>query len=396
MNMSENKKKVVILRAPLLSQSGYGVHARQIARWLFQLQDSRNDLEVVCEPLPWGATPWLIDPEAEDGLVGRVVQSTKQLPHYDVSLQLQLPNEWNPFLAEYNIGLTAAVEADKCNPAWLSAVNRMDLVIVPSEFVKSVLTNTGEVTTKVEVVPESFIAECLDNTLLPLSDLELETDFNFLIFSQFTGNNPENDRKNIPYTIKWFNEAFADNPNVGVIVKTNMARQTVLDEINCVSVLTKLISETRKGVGPKFYLLHGEMTSAEIVGLYKHPKIKALVSLTRGEGFGLPLLEAAVCGKPVIATNWSAHTEFLSQGKFIKIDYNLAPVHESRVDNQIYLPGFKWANPSEEDFKRKVLKFYESPKIPEQWATELAEKLKTSHSPASINEKYTKVLESVI
>lgn len=396
MIMTENKKKTVILRAPLLTQSGYGVHARQIARWLFQLQDSRNDLEVVCEPLPWGMTPWLLNTEAENGLVGRIVQSTKQLPHYDVSLQLQLPNEWNPFLADYNVGLTAAVEADKCNPDWVTACNRMDLVIVPSEFVKKVLTNSGDISTKIEVVPESFISECLDDSIQALDDLDLETDFNFLIFSQFTGNNPENDRKNIPYTVKWLNEVFADNPNVGIIIKTNMARQTVLDEINCISVLSKLIAETKKGVGPKFYLLHGEMTNKEVVGLYKHPKVKALISLTRGEGFGLPILEAATCGKPVIVTNWSAHTEFLSQGKYVKIDYNLAPVHSSRVDGKIYLEGFKWANPSEEDFKRKVSKFYESPKIPEQWATELSEKLKSSHSPQSINEQYTKTLESVI
>ncbi len=391
-----DKRKTVILRAPSLCQAGYGVHARQVARWLFELQDSKNNIEVICEPLPWGVTPWLTNPEAENGLVGRIIQSTKQLPHYDVSIQLQLPNEWNPFLADYNIGLTAAVEADRCNPAWISAANRMDLVIVPSEFVKSVFTNTGEIKTRLEVVPESFISECLNDSIKSLDELPLETDFNFLIFSQFTGNSPNNDRKNIAYTIKWLNEVFSDKPNVGVVIKTNMARQTVLDEINCTTVLTKIVEETRKGTGPKFYLLHGEMTNEEIIGLYKHPKIKALISLTHGEGFGLPILEAATCGKPVIVTNWSAHTEFLSQGKFIKIDYNMVPVHQSRVDGQIYLEGFKWANPSEEDFKRKVVKFYESPKIPQQWAEELAEKLKMSHSPQSINNQYTKLLESII
>lgn len=391
-----DKRKTVILRAPSLCQAGYGVHARQVARWLFELQDSKNNIEVICEPLPWGVTPWLTNPEAENGLVGRIIQSTKQLPHYDVSIQLQLPNEWNPFLADYNIGLTAAVEADRCNPAWISAANRMDLVIVPSEFVKSVFTNTGEIKTRLEVVPESFISECLNDSIKSLDELPLETDFNFLIFSQFTGNSPNNDRKNIAYTIKWLNEVFSDKPNVGVVIKTNMARQTVLDEINCTTVLTKIVEETRKGTGPKFYLLHGEMTNEEIIGLYKHPKIKALISLTHGEGFGLPILEAATCGKPVIVTNWSAHTEFLSQGKFIKIDYNMVPVHQSRVDGQIYLEGFKWANPSEEDFKRKVVKFYESPKIPQQWAEELAEKLKMSHSLQSINNQYTKLLESII
>lgn len=396
MNM-ETKKKKIILRGPLLTQSGYGVHARQVANWLFSVADQRDDLEVFCEPLPWGITPWIVDTEAHNGLVGRIIQSSKKSDHYDVSIQIQLPNEWNPFLADCNIGITAAVEADKCNPEWITACNRMDMVIVPSEFTKKVLQNSGDLKVKTIVVPESFIEECLDSSISGLESLVLDKKINFLIFSQITGTNPENDRKNIFYTIKWLNEVFKDNPDVGVVIKTNLGRQTIVDEVNCMSLLTKVVNETKLGPnGPTFQLLHGDMTNDEIVGLYRHPKINALISLTHGEGFGLPILEAAVNGLPVIVTNWSAHTEFLSQGKFIKIDYTLGPVHQSKVDGQIYQNEFKWAYPSEEDFKRKINKFVESPGIPQTWAKELAEKLKESHSPKRIGETYSKELETII
>jgi glycosyltransferase involved in cell wall biosynthesis len=391
------KKKSVILRAPTLTQSGYGVHARQVARWLFALADANpGKIEVVTEPLPWGRTPWILNPEEQDGLIGRILQSARQLPHYDVSIQLQLPNEWNPLLADYNVGMTAGVEADRCNPAWVEAINKMDLVIVPSEFVKQAFLNSGEITTEIKIIPESFIDACVDDSVQPLEGFEPKTDFNFLVFSQFTANSPDADRKNIPYTIRWMNEVFADRPDVGLVLKTNMGRQTTVDRINVLNYVTQLVRETKRGPGPQIYILHGDMTDKEIVGLYRHPKIKALVSLTHGEGFGLPLLEAAVCGLPVLATGWSAHNEFLSKGKYMKVDYALGEVHASRHDGQIYLPGFKWANPAESDVKRKLTRFCEDPSVPQKWAKDLATTLRASHSFGSISEQYSEAFDSLL
>jgi len=405
----ENQKKKIILRAPVLTQSGYGVHSRQIARWLFEQLDNRDDLEFFIEPLKWGITPWIVNTDTYDGLVGRMIQHSTASDHYDVSMQLQLPNEWNPFMADYNIGITAAVETDRCSPDWVNCVNQMDLVVVPSEFVKSVFINSGECTTRILVLPEAFTDSCLDgaldvvaeqsaeirmNSLVDLS--KLETDFNFLIFGQFCGNNPENDRKNLVYTIKWLSEEFKDNPEVGVLIKTNFGRNSKLDRANTVATLSKVLLETKKGPGPKFYLLHGDMTNDEVAGLYRHPKVKALVSLTRGEGFGLPLLEAAACGLPVVATNWSAHTEFLNLGKFVKVDYKLSKIHETRVDNKIFFPEMQWANPVETDVKRKLNKFYRSPGVPQEWAKELAKKLQENYSFAAISKQYDEAFKEII
>lgn len=388
-------KKTVILRAPVLTQSGYGCHARQIARWLFDLADSRNDIEVVCEPLIWGQTPWITDVTAYDGLIGRVIQSAQQKQSYDVSIQLQLPNEWNPFLANFNVGVTAAVETDVCNPDWVECVNKMDLVIVPSEFIKQTLYNSGKVETRVEVIPEAFPDAILEKDL-PALDLKLTTKFNFLVFSQVTGNNPENDRKNIFYTVKWLSEVFKDSPDVGVVIKTNLSRNTSLDRINTMNLFGQLLMETRKTDFPKFYLLHGDMTEKEIASLYRHPDIKALVSLTRGEGYGLPILEAAASGLPVIVTNWSGHTEFLSHGKYIKVDYSLAPIHQTRVDGQIFVQNAKWAQPIEEDVKRKLKKFVENSTVPAEWAKDLAVKLQENYSHKAIAAHYDHLFKEII
>jgi glycosyltransferase involved in cell wall biosynthesis len=154
--------------------------------------------------------------------------------------------------------------------------------------------------------------------------------------------------------------------------------------------------ETKKGPGPKVYLLHGDMNDVEVASLYRHPKIKALVSLSKGEGFGLPLLEAAACGLPVIATNWSAHTEFLGKGKFVKVDYRLGPVHQTRVDGKIFMPDANWAHVSEQDAKRKLRKFYQSPQIPQTWAKELSDVLQKEYTSEKVSEMYTETLKEVL
>lgn len=397
----ENTKEIkkVVIRAPLLTKSGYGVHSRQIAKWLFDREDSVGDIKVYCQPVPWGITPWIVDSEFDDGLIGRIVQCSQPVEEtFDVSYQVQLPNEWNPFLANKNIGVTAAVETDKCNPQWVDACNKMDAIIVPSEFTKSTLKNSGEIKVPLVVIPESY-PEIFDEE--PTSDssvdgLDLQTDFNFLIFGQITGNNPENDRKNLPYTIKWLCELFHDNPNIGIIIKTNCGRLTEVDRINTFNLIAQLVAQVKSGVGPKIYLLHGDMSEKELYGLYTNPKIKALISLHHSEGFGLSLLEAARCELPVIATNWSAPIEFLNLDKFVKVDYELQNIHPSRVDGNIWIEGTKWAQPIEQDAKRKIKKFVENSSIPKEWAKALAPKIKEKYSLSAIFEHYTKFYEETV
>ena len=130
-------------------------------------------------------------------------------------------------------------------------------------------------------------------------------------------------------------DVFKDNPNVGLILKTNSGKATKIDRQITRNMLKQAISQVKKGPGPKIYLLHGHLNDNDVASLYNSDKVKALVSLTRGEGFGLPILEAAASGLPVIATNWSAYLDFMNLGRFISIDYDLVPIHQSRQDNNI-------------------------------------------------------------
>lgn len=391
------KKKTVLLRAPMLTMSGYGVYARQVARWLFGQAESRNDLEITTELLNWGQTPWYTDVHAQDDLIGKCLQASNyKQDKYDVTIQLQLPNEWCPELGKFNIGMTAGVESDKCNPAWIEAVNKMDLVIVLSEFTKKTFMNTGGVKTPIVVVPCSFPDEMLSQDNIKSLDMDVQTKFNFLVFGQMTGGDAASDRKNLPFTLKWLFEEFENDENVGIVLKTNFGRLSNVDKMVCENTLREFFKTINKQQNPKFYLLHGEMSEKELVGLFKNPTMKALVTCTHAEGFGLPILEAAACGMPVIATDWSAHTEFLNLGKFIGINYALGDIPQSRVDNSIWMPGTKWANPDEQDFKKKVRKFYNASIIPKQNSEKMKATIHKKYSFQAVEKLYSEILKEIV
>lgn len=387
--------KSVVLRGPVLTQSGYGVHCRQVARWLL----NRKDINVKFIATPWGDTPWLINPDAYEGFIGQIMSRSvdpSMVKNNDLSIQLQLPNEWDPTFSKVNVGITAAVETDRCNPQWVSACNAMDMVIVPSQHAKANILNSGAVAKPLHVIPESF-SDSIKN--VSFSELnKLPTSFNFLVFGQLTGNNPENDRKNVFYTIKWLCDVFKGDKDVGVILKTNAGRNSKIDRMFITNLLKQVINEAKGGVasGLKFYLLHGDMTDDEVASLYRSDQVKALISLTRGEGYGLPILEAAASGLPIIATNWSGHLDFLNKGKFISIDYKLTPVHPSRIDNAIFVPGMRWASPSEEDFKKRVQKFRGSNSTPKEWALDLQKKILTDYDFSRISTMYDETVGKLL
>lgn len=385
--------KDVVIRGPLLTASGYGEHSRQVYKWAV----SNKDWNVKTQLTPWGNTTWYINPDLLSGMVGEIMGCSGPLERIgsDISIQIQLPNEWDPMLGRFNIGVTAAVETDVCNPEWIDCCNKMDLVIVPTKHTRQTILNSGKVNTDIVVVPEAYFPELATQEIESLN-LGLSTEFNFLMVGTLTGNNPWNDRKNTYFTIKWFCETFKGDPNVGLVIKASSGRSTTLDRLITKRALKQVLDEVREGEFPRVNLLHGLMNGDEMSALYREPSIKGFIGLTRGEGFGLPILEAAVAGIPVIATNWSGHLDFMNKGKFISVDYKLEEIHESRIDNQIFVKGSRWAEPSEEHFKRRLKKFYERPGPPNEWSEKLSNTLKESHSINSIISQYNDVKEEFI
>ena len=385
--------KKVVIRAPLLSISGYGEHSRQVFKYL----STKTDIMLKANIVQWGNTAWHINANECDGLVGKIMSvSVGDDSGYDVSFQVQLPDEWSNTLATFNVGITAGVETDICDKKWIDGINRMNLVIVPSKFVKDTFLRSGEVTTPIVVVGVWY-QENLDlDPLQSIHDLKFDTNFNFLVVSQLTSTNENSDRKNIINTIKWICESFENDKDVGIVLKTNLGRGTFIDREAVLNLIKNTIRSFRKGAFPRIHVIHGNMTDREMTSLYTHPSVKALINLTRGEGFGLPILDAAVAGLPVITTNATGHLDFMKLGKFVGVEYDAVEIPKDRVDNRIFIEGAKWVNPRESDFKKRVLKFRSSYMTPKEWARDLSTKCKENFSRQKIESDYDTHLRDIL
>ena len=369
-------KKKVLVRAPVLTRSGYGEHSRFVLRALRQHEDK---LDIYLYPVAWGQCGWIYEDNEErlwlDSIITKTADYQNQTqgnPQFDMSIQVTIPNEWQP-LAPTNIGVTAGIETTKVAPVWLERANMMDRIITISSHSKNVFLGTSyeghnketgqQMTLKCnkEISVVHYPVKKFEDTNL---NLKLKTDFNFLTVAQW------GPRKNLENTIVWFIEEFIDNPKVGLIVKTFARSNSIMDRYNVEKRVSSLL-EKYKNRKCKVYLLHGDMTDQEIHSLYKHPDIKALISLAHGEGFGLPHFEAAYSGLPILAPEWSGYLDFLCAPKkdkktgkekikphFACIDYDLQPVQKEAHWEGVVEADALWCFPQQGSYKMKLREVY--------------------------------------
>ena len=364
--------KTILLIGPVTRRAGYGEQARFALRSLRANEDRFN---ILIQDIPWGQSGQVSEDSEEQRYIMETMAKTQQhienkLP-IDISLQVTIPNEFKRY-APVNIGYTAGIETTRVTPQWIQQAELMDKIILVSNHSKDVYQKTAYEGTNSEngekvVIQTQVPMEVVNYPVRSLEvddlGLKLRHDFNFLTIAQL------GPRKNLANTIKWFLEEFHDD-EVGLVVKTNMMNCSTADGQYCLAAMkemTKDFPDKKCSV----HLLHGDLSLEQMNSLYTHPKMKGFVTLTHGEGYGLPIFEAAYHGLPVMAPGWSGQNDFLyaptKSGKqkkaklrplFAKVDYTIGQVPQQAVWEGVIHADAAWCYPTESGAKSAMRDVY--------------------------------------
>ena len=361
-------KPLLFISCPLETMSGYGARSRDIVRAI--LKHDKYDVKVLSQR--WGNTAYnaLDINNPDDKILYDLIWKEQHLPKQpDVWIQITVPNEFQP-VGKFNIGITAGIETTICDPSWIEGLNKMNLNLVSSNHAKKTFEEsafekkdpkTNQILGVVKLEkPVEVLFEGADlNKYFAIPDTELEeTDlvlsldeikekFCFLFVGHWLQGQIGEDRKNVGYMIKAFLETFKNKKvKPALILKTSSANNSILDRDE---VLKKIdaIKNTVKGDLPNIYLLHGDLDDKDMNDLYNHDKVKTMISFTKGEGFGRPLLEFSLVKKPIIASNWSGHLDFLSPEFNTLVGGGLTNVHPSAAVKNMILEEAQWFTPTD-------------------------------------------------
>jgi glycosyltransferase involved in cell wall biosynthesis len=354
-------KPLFIISSPFDTFSGYGARSRDLIKAI--VETDRYDVKLLSQR--WGATPFgFCNDNPEWKFLLDLVLPNNQVPKQpEIWAQVTIPNEFQP-VGKYNIGFTAGIETTVCAGDWIEGMNRMDLNIVSSEHSKKVFSETqferrnkqtnalegiAKLEKPIEVLFEGVntdIYKVIESNQVKNIDLSpIKEKFSFLFLGHWIQGDIGEDRKNVGLLIKSFYETFKNKTNQpALILKTSQAGSSYVDREEILKKIKAIKKTVNSNNLPNVYLLHGEFTDIEINELYNHPKVKAMVNLTKGEGFGRPLLEFTLTKKPLITTGWSGHMDFLNPEFTSLITGGLSKVHPSSA-NQWILSESQWFAP---------------------------------------------------
>lgn len=396
------------IMCPISTASGYGERSRDLVRSLI----SMNLYSITIISTRWGSCAMnALSTDTDMDIISRI--STKPITSQpDIFMQVTIPSEFQP-IGKYNIGVTAGIEATLADPTWIEGCNKMNLVIVPSVHAKTTFENSvyekrdqqGNVVgilrleRPIEVLFEGVRTDVFHNKV-EKSQLQfmkdIKTPWNFLFVGHWLAGSFGEDRKNVSGLIKTFLETFKNKKNApGLILKTSGGSLSITDRLDIETKISN-IKSTVQGVLPSIYLVYGDLTSDELNLLYNHPKVGCHISFTKGEGFGRPLIEAARSGKPILASAWSGHTDFLNTDTSILIDGNLTNVHKSAAWQGVLNTDSQWFTIDYQKASAYMKDIYDNSKVYVERSRKTPHFIKTNFSFDIMTEKLKSLMTQYV
>lgn len=396
-------KQLCVISAPPDTYSGYGARSRDFIKAIYELKKDEWEIRII--PQRWGQTPWgFLNNNKEEWGWMRELFSTAQLEKQpDIWFQITVPNEFQP-IGKVNIGVTAGIETTVCDASWIEGCNRMNVTLVSSRHAKQVFeatkieqkdsrTNQVIKTIKLEKPVEVLFEGVdlnkyffIDDEELPETDLILDLDsikeeFCYLYLGHWLQGELGEDRKNTGLLVKLFLESFKDKKKKpALILKTSHGGASIMDRDEVLKKIDAIRNSCNSNDLPNIYLIHGDLEDQDINCLYNHPKVKAFVSLTKGEGYGRPFAEFCLSKKPVIAPNWSGHIDFLSPDFTVLLPGQITKVHPSAVVQNMILAESSWFSVDNNSAVKALIDVYENYNKYEVLGKRQGHKIKTEFS----------------
>ncbi|MHB1331614.1 MAG: glycosyltransferase [Sulfuriferula sp.] len=230
---------------------------------------------------------------------------------------------------KYKIGYTM-LEVDGLPVEWVRQANLMDEVWVPSSFNERTFRDSG-VRVPISVMPLGVDPAYFSTNI---HGKKVNNCFTFLSVFEW------GERKAPDILLRAFSDEFNSNEPVSLLCKINNFDPSVAvrDEISKLKL--------RKNGGRIIVAENEILQRYELGVLYRSADCFVLPS--RGEGWGMPILEAMACGLPIIATNWSSQADFMNESNSLMLEVeSLIPA----VAKCPYYQGFRWAQPSYEHLR---------------------------------------------
>ena len=394
-------KPLCVVSCPIDTFSGYGARSRDFVKSLIEVKGEEWDIKIM--PQRWGECPWNFIPQ-DNPIRQRFINGLEKQP--EVWIQITIASEFQP-VGKFNIGVSAGIETTQYPGEFIEGNNRMDLNLVSSEHSKNVILSTQY--DKIDEQTQNSIGQIKNEkpieVLFEGLDLEkyykkpqnsgllkdIKEDFCFLYTGHWLPGNFGEDRKDVATLIKTFLETFkgSSKKKPALILKTNKVNYSLMDREQITKDINGIRNKFKGSSLPNIYLLHGEMTDDEMNQLNNDNKLKAFVSFTKGEGYGRPLAESAITGKPVIVSNWSGHLDFINPNYNILVGGELQNVHPSAA-NKWLLKESSWfkinteiAGRAMKDVFKHYKKYWESSRkqtqyLKDNWSFDkMTEKLNT-------------------
>jgi len=398
-------KNTFYISCPIDTYSGYGSRSRDLVKTI--IESDKYDVKII--PQRWGNTAWgyIKDHSEKWGFLEQYLYKQPQLDKQpDIWAQITVPNEFQP-VGKYNIGITAGMETTGVHHTWVEGVNRMNLTLVPSEHSKTTFLNSvfqqqnqqGQVVGEIKVnKPIEVLFEGVDlDTFVSKKGnfpLEIKEDFAYLCVGHWLQGDFGEDRKNIAYTIKAFLEVFKNKKKApALILKTPVGNSSYMGRDELVKRVEQLKSSVNTTRLPSIYILNGDLSEEQLNELYNHPKVKAFMMFTKGEGYGRPLLEFSLSKKPILTTNWSGHVDFLKKDFCCLVNGELKNVHPSAAQKDMILQEFQWFTPNDGEVGFYIKDVYENYKKYQELAKRQAYYSKENFSLSKMGEKLMEILE---